>query len=33
LDKAKETGFTYISSEENELPNGKTLLTFDFMCK
>jgi hypothetical protein len=33
LAKAKETGFTHIGSEENQLPNGKALLTFDFVCK
>jgi predicted TPR repeat methyltransferase len=33
LDKAKVFGFTHIGSEENHLPNGKTLLTFDFTCK
>lgn len=33
LAKAKEMGFTQISSEENQLPNGKTFLTYDLVCK
>jgi hypothetical protein len=30
LDKAKQLGFKVIEREENELPNGKSLLTFHF---
>jgi len=33
LVKAKEMGYTLIDDEVNQLPNGKTFLTFDFMCK
>jgi hypothetical protein len=30
LDKAKQIGFKVVKSEENELPNGKSFLTFHF---
>ncbi|HEY9341300.1 MAG TPA: class I SAM-dependent methyltransferase [Hanamia sp.] len=32
LVKAKEIGYTIICDEENQLPNGKTFLTFDFVA-
>ena len=30
--KAKERGYTLVGNEENQLPNGKTFLTFDFVA-
>jgi hypothetical protein len=33
LIKAKEIGYTLIGDETNQLPNGKTFLTFDFIYK
>ncbi|HEY1869907.1 MAG TPA: hypothetical protein VGG71_02560, partial [Chitinophagaceae bacterium] len=31
LTKAKELGYTLVDEEVNQLPNGKSFLTFDFM--